>query len=221
MASAKALLRLLQMCDSSLPIGAYSHSWAMETWTQQEHLQNAADVERAIGTLLRLSISPKEGAALRLAYEHACADNSGKFQSLNSLLSACNWAQELHTASLSLGERLKVLAQKLGWVKEMPAGPVHHCAVFGWLSAKLSIQLKDAVTAYLSTSVSSQTTACVKLVPLGHTDGQRIITNLAGVVESEAESICSSKNLRVASFAPMQEWASFEHERLYSRLFQS
>ncbi len=221
MATAKALLRLLQLCDSSLPIGAYSHSWAMETWTQREQLKNATDVENAIGTLLRLSISPKEGAALRLAYEYAGADNCENFQSLNTLLSATNWAKEIQNASLSLGERLKVLAQKLGWVKELPPGPVHHCAAFGWLSAKLSIDLKDAVAAYLSTSVSSYTSACIKLVPLGHTDGQRIITNLAGVVESEAEAICLSTEPRIASFAPMQEWASFEHERLYSRLFQS
>jgi urease accessory protein len=193
----------------------------METWTQREQFRNAKDVENAIGALLRFSISPKEGAALRFAYEYACADNSEKFQSLNTLLTASNWAQEIHTASLSLGERLKVLAQKLGWVKEMPTGPSHHCAAFGWLSAKLSIELKDAVTAYLSTSVSSQTSACIKLVPLGHTDGQKIITNLAGLVESEAEAICLSKELRISSFAPMQEWASFEHERLYSRLFQS
>jgi urease accessory protein len=221
MTASNALIRLLQLCDSSYPLGAYSHSWGLETWTQREQLRNAADVQKAIATLLRLSIAPKDGVAVRLGYQCAAENDSEKFRLLNVSLSATNWSPEIQVASLSMGERLKVLAQKLDWLDETISHPVHHSAVFGWISARLAIELSDAVTAYLCSSVCSHTAACVKLVPLGHTDGQKIIAGLALTIESESATICQMQNPCIRGFAPLHEQASFEHERLYSRLFQS
>lgn len=211
----------MQLCDSSFPLGAYSHSWGLETWAQHEQLSNADDVERAIGTLLHLAIAPKDGVAVRLGYESAVENDQEKFKLLNATLSATNWSPELLNASVSMGDRLEVLAEKLDWLSEPIPHPVHHCAIFGWISARLEIDLGSAVNAYLCTCVSSHTAACVKLVPLGHTDGQRIIANLAPKIEFEAEQICLMKTPVIRGFAPLHERASYEHERLYSRLFQS
>lgn len=221
MTSNSSLLKLLQLCDSSFPLGAYSHSWGLETWTQLDKLKNVHEVEQAIDSLLRLSIAPKEGVAVRLAHQYGTANDKNNFARLNVTLSASNWAQETQNASLAMGDRLKILANKLGWLNDVPHGQMHHCAVFGWLSALLHVDANSAVAAYLSTSVGSLVSAAVKLVPLGHTDGQRIIAHLASTIEAEAKSVSEQLNPRISSFAPLQEWASFEHERLYSRLFQS
>ena len=89
------------------------------------------------------------------------------------------------------------------------------------LCERLGIDLPSTISAYLYTSSSALVAACVKLVPLGHTDGQRILSSLSSVIETTAIGCLADEVLDISGFSPMQEWASFEHQRLYSRLFQS
>lgn len=219
--SSKSLTRLLQLCDSASPLGAYSHSWGMETWVQKQLLNNAHEVQSAIEHLLRLTIGPKEGVAAKIAYTCAASGDWPKLADLNRQLSAANWTSELHQASIAMGARLKTLAGKLAWAEFADDGELHHCAVFGWLCQKTGIDLPTTVSAYLYTTSSALVAACLKLVPLGHTDGQRILANLSFAIEGTAQACLDDKSRDISGFAPLQEWASFEHERLYSRLFQS
>src|ERR1700722_2217308 len=96
--SSKSLTQLLQICDSASPLGAYSHSWGMETWMQKEVLKNAADVQSTIAQLLQLTIGPREGVAVKIA--HSCAKEAdwASFVALNNRLSAANWSTEMHQA---------------------------------------------------------------------------------------------------------------------------
>lgn len=215
------LLSLLQMSDSALPIGGYSNSWGLETWVQNETLTNTRQVEQSLKALLTSSIVPSDGVACALAHRFSLEDDIDSVTQLNDYLTAARWCPEPLAASLNMGERLKQLALNAGWSKDLPDLKMHHSTVFGWLAGRLGIPPDEAVAAYLYSSITGLVSACVRLVPLGHTDGQRILTTLRSLI-SELVSDCLNKNIdEIGGFAPLNEWAAKQHETLYSRLFQS
>jgi urease accessory protein len=217
----QSLLALLQMTDSALPVGGYSQSWGLETWVQAGTLKTATNVEAALLAMLDSSLAPSEGVSCALAHSYAMYDDRASFNVLNEQLTASKWCKEPLEASLRIGERMKNLAVNAGWLSDCPDGATHHSAAFGWIAARLSVDAQDAVAAYLLNTMTSLVSACVRMVPLGHTDGQRIVTRLRRQIDSLVPQCMTASLDDLGSFAPMNEWACREHESLYSRLFQS
>jgi urease accessory protein len=241
------LISLLQLTDSALPIGAYSHSWGLETFVQNGTINNAREAQEAINNLLRYTLAPREGAAAALAFRFQKSpnrvNNRNSLVTLNQYLSASLWVEETHEASIKMGERLLRLAESLGWVgsedfsaltytntkdgspqhqpSEQDKYRCHHCVAMGYLGAKLGIALSDLIPAYLFAATTALVAALIKLVPLGHTDGQRILANCQGLI-AELSSTCMEATLAdIGGFAPVAEWGQAAHQSLYSRLFQS
>jgi urease accessory protein len=184
-------------------------------------LKTTKEVEEAIRTLLTLSMAPQEGIACALAYQYSQAGSFEDFQQLNQYLTASRWTVETAKASMALGQRLKNLAVNLDWPAHFPEGEHHHATVFGWLSYALGISAHDAVAGYLFSSTNSLVSACVRLIPLGHTDGQKILLALQETIQQQTILCLNAELEDLGGFAPLQEWACEEHRTLYSRLFQS
>ena len=221
-------LWLLQLSDSALPIGSYSHSWGLETAVQADRLQSATQVAEYLTGLLHQAIAPQEGAACALAHRYGRDANSTDFLALQLELTAARWAIEPLNASLQLGNRLNRWAGST-WGLSCPepdsgtnASYLHHCAVFGWLCAQAGLAETETVRAYLLGSLTSLVSAAVRLVPLGHSQGQQVLATLHGDI-AIAIPICLAVESQdsLHSFAPVLERDCQAHCTLYSRLFQS
>ena len=69
--------------------------------------------------------------------------------------------------------------------------------------------------------VEGQVTAAIRLVPLGHTAGQRILVHAVGPIEQAAARAAAMGDEDIGNLAPALAMASAWHETQYSRLFQS
>jgi urease accessory protein len=79
----------------------------------------------------------------------------------------------------------------------------------------------DALKGLMWSVVEAQVAAAIRLVPLGHTAGQRILIAAVEVIERVAENAASLRDDDIGNVAPTMAMASAWHERQYSRLFRS
>jgi urease accessory protein len=224
------LLFLLQLTDSSLPIGSYSHSWGLETAVQDNRLQTAEQVKEYLLGLLHFTLAPQEAGACGLAHRYSQIPDPAALAALQQRLNAARWAEEPRRASLDLGKRLQQLAAKT-WQLSCPVAAgrsaeagLHHCLVFGWICGQGGVSRQETIKAYLFTSLTGLVSAAVRLVPLGHTEGQQILATLHTAV-LQVLPLCDAEDPTaeggISSFAPLQERDCQRHQQLYSRLFQS
>jgi urease accessory protein len=234
LSATEPLLALMQLSDSALPVGGYSHSWGLETWVQEGIIFDGASAEKAISTLLTQSIATQDGIACGCANRLGANSQVEPLLLLNQYLTASKWSKETYQASVRMGSRLLKLATETDFVadlrglkepsiadKSLPSADLHHAVAFGWLAACAGASEVATVSAFLQNSTGSLISACVRLIPLGHTEGQKIVVKLRPLIGRLTQKAVGRNIDEISSFAPLHEHASFAHESLYSRLFQS
>jgi len=85
----------------------------------------------------------------------------------------------------------------------------------------VGIAIEPALGCFLQAIVANLVSAGVRLVPLGQTDGQRILAALEPVVRTTAERALTVTLDDVGSAAFRADLASMRHEAQYTRLFRS
>jgi urease accessory protein len=91
----------------------------------------------------------------------------------------------------------------------------------GVASAGHNLALLQTLEAYLMAFVTNLVSAAVRLVPLGQTDGTKIIARLAPLAREVAARAARSTLEDVGGAALRSDIASMRHETQYTRLFRS
>ena len=108
-------LRLLQLCDSALPVGGYTHSWGLETAIARGLVYDAGSLEGWTRSWLQRSVGPLEGVAAAATCRSAAAERWDNVLSAGELLTASINPVSLRKASLEMGEQLLGLASTWDW----------------------------------------------------------------------------------------------------------
>jgi len=201
-----ALLRLLQLADSALPIGGTAHSFGIETLTDEGAL-----TPDNVGTFLHEHL--QEGGALEVSFVRRSYKRCDLL-ALSEELSARKLARESREASLKLGRRFAGLVNGM-FEHSLIETELHYCIAFGAAGAALGIAADAVVVAYLNQSIAGLVSSCQRLMPLGQAAASRILWNLKPAI------VRASLNEEASCFNPYLELASMRHGSLETRLFIS
>jgi urease accessory protein len=100
-------------------------------------------------------------------------------------------------------------------------GPVAYPVAVAAACAGHGIALGPALHAFLYGVTSSLVSAGVRLVPLGHTDGQRVLAALEAQIAQTAQRALATGLDDIGSVTLRADIASMQHETQYTRLFRS
>jgi urease accessory protein len=99
--------------------------------------------------------------------------------------------------------------------------PGQHAVVFGLVGQGLECDLESTLLAYLYTVLTGLVAAALRLVPLGQSDGQRLLHELAPLSLALIAHYGACSPAESWSSTPGLDIRSMQHERLYSRLCRS
>jgi urease accessory protein len=222
------LLRLVQLCDSALPVGAYSHSWGLEAAIDRREVAGPADLERWARAWLAHAVAPGDGLACAHAARAAAAGDWDGLANLNDLVTAARPAPTLRRASLNQGAALLGLASGWPWsgrvaahvLANRPTGR-HHAVAFGSLADAAGASAEEALALYLQNAAAGIVAAAVRAVPVGHTHGQQVLARLHTAIIGLAARWADSPLDGFGGLSPAYEVLTHAQTQLYTRLFQS
>jgi urease accessory protein len=219
-----ALLRLLQLTNASLPIGAFSYSEGLETLVETGTLRTPQALQRWLQDGLTLGAVRVETAVMLRARDACRRQEAPGVLAWHDWLTASRESRELHEQSLQMGQSLLRLLGALppglpAWAVGWEA--VHFPIAFGLATALWDIDAVPATLGYLHSWAANLVGAAVRLVPLGHTDGQKVLAALAGPIRAAAADVQALEDDDLAACNWGLALASMTHETLYCRLFRS
>ena len=206
-----SLVKLLQLASPTLPVGAYSYSGGLEAACEAGIVTDAATAERWIGDVLEFSMARMEAPILFRMMKH---------QNWNETFLASRESAELRAETVQMGYSLNRLFNDLG-LGEVPVEEPSFPAAFAYAAVQWKIAPEAALQAYLWAWLENQVMAAVKAVPLGQTDGQRILLALGNRIEELVKKAMQMKDDEIGNYAPGLALLSAKHETQYSRLFRS
>jgi len=213
----------LRLVSPSQPVGGFSYSRGLE-WAV--HAGTVADEPTARAWILGLvehSYAALDGALFWRMAQALAEGCEQRFLDVNDWLAASRESRELELEDQRMSESMLDLLAELGVERARACSGkrLTYPAAFAIAATHWGVTPADALSGLIWTVVESQVAAAIRLVPLGHTDGQRILIAGIPVIERAVAKAATLTDDEVGNVAPAMAMASAWHETQYSRLFRS
>ncbi len=217
-----ALLRLLQLVSPALPVGGFAFSHGLEYAVECAWVSDEPSAKSWITGVLANSLVAMDLPLLQRCYQAIECDDHRMLQHWNNIVLASRETDEFLLAELEVGRALIRLLSDLHPEENLKRGGEQgFIAAFALAAVLWGVVEEDAMTGFAWSWAENQVAAAIKVVPLGQTAGQRI---LSGCVDLIPELVKQAKQVpddKIGVSLPGLSMASTLHETQYSRLFRS
>lgn len=205
------VLELTRWLSPAFPLGSFAYSAGLETEISAGRLKTAADVTTWLRQILHHG-GLRSDAILLVAARSNPAEAAALAQALAPTKE--RW-EETRAQGTAFADTVNALS-------DVPVTPAALPVAVGDASRRLTA-LSDAQVAahYLQAALATQVSAAVRFVPLGQTDGQRILQELAPDVQTAAQAAAEASLGDLGSAAVQADLSAAEHETLEVRIFRS
>ena len=209
------------------PIGAFSYSSGIEWAVEAGDIADAATLERWLAVMIADGGGFCDAVFLVHAHRAIAASDDAALRQVAELAAAFAPSKERHLETTAQG-RAFLDTTRAAW--PTPAidrllvawdGAVALPVAVAVASAGHGIALAAALHAYLHALTANLISSGVRLIPLGQTDGQRVLAALEPIGAATAQRALDTALDDVGGAAFRADLASMRHETQYTRLFRS
>jgi urease accessory protein len=209
------------------PVGAFSYSGGIEWVVESGDIKDGESLRRWLTAMIA------EGGgfcdAVFFVHSHRAieADDGKALRAVAELAAAFAPSKERHLETTAQG-RAFIETTRAAWpcaaldrLAQVWDGPVAYPVAVGVAAAGHGIAVEPALNAYLHAMTANLISAGVRLIPLGQTEGQRLLAAFEPVVAATATRAQGIALENVGAAAFRADLAGMHHETQYTRLFRS
>ncbi len=219
----QALYPLMAWLSPAYPVGAYSYSHALEAAVEEGLVHDRGTLRDWLETLVSNGDGWVDACFFCQAYDTASAKDWPALTAVATQAQAQRPTPEIARESEAQGEAFLLATSRAwphAWLDRLPR-PVAYPVAVAVACAAFAVPRQAGLVAYLHGFVANLASAGMRLVPLGQSDGQAVIADLAQTVHAAADRAPGVPLDEIASATPMVDWLSIAHETQYVRLFRS
>lgn len=220
------LFRLMTWLSPSFPVGSYTYSHGLEFAVQEGLVQDRVTLAAWLEGILRYGTGRMDAALFVAAYRASPCD----LEALVQLATALRGTREFSQESLLQGRAFMTTLQS-SWTTcrsddtEVLTGgadtDLPYAVAVALACRQHVIPPACALAAFLHAFVGNLVSAGIRLIPIGHTDGQIVLAQMETPVTEAVQVALQSQEADWGSATPMVDWTSMQHEIQYTRLFRS
>lgn len=217
------LLKLLQICDSNFPTGAFSHSFGLETYINEKKVYDKNSLNLWLNAYAN-QLTFNEALAIKLLFKKSLEDDFLAFiNEVSNLLYVSSSSSESKSGNLLISRRFLANLNQIfdiNLLKIYEKQSITNTAVsFAIFCISEKIDLKQSILSFCFQALSSLVQNAIRAVPLSQKDGQEIL--------SKFDFLQIYKDVQGLEFEDLGaslvglEIAQMKHESLDFRLFMS
>ena len=215
-----ALLRLLHLFDSQLPVGAFAHSGGLETYAARGGA--LPELRQVLRAQIDLGWGRAELAAAWLAWHAAGGSDAGaELARLGVLLDAMKVVPAIRGMSLGLGRRTLDLLRRLH-PDRLPVIPhPHHAIVIGVAGRCLGLEPRPLLLAFAQNLAAGTLAAAVRCMPIAPSQAQALLVDMQPRLAAAVARAIEDAEGCLFTCTPALDLRSHQQASLHTRLFQS
>jgi urease accessory protein len=230
MAILSPFYRLMAWLSPAFPVGGFSYSHALEYAAESGAVSSRESLRAYIACVIAQGSGRSDAILLAQAWRAVGASDLDGFARIAELAAALRGTSELALESTAQGQAFLATVDAAWPELELASWRAHlaaqDCATtypvaVGAVAARAALGVEDTALGYLHAFAAGLVTAGVKLIPLGQTDGQRVLAALEAPVARVAAEACAASLDDLGAAAPVIDLWSMRHETQYTRLFRS
>lgn len=203
------LLTLTQWLSPAFPVGGYAFSHGVEQAIHDRHVHDAQSLQAWLTQVLDRGTGRVDAVLLCLTL---------KGDDLADTARALASSKERFAEAEAQGRAFTDAVNGI-YGEHTPPAPLP--VAVGMAARRLSLDPAQVAALYLHAFASNLVSAAVRFVPLGQTDGQRVISSLHALIETVATQSASATLEDLGSAALGSDMAAMLHETLDVRIFKT
>ncbi len=222
-----ALYRLMAWLSPAYPVGAFSYSGGIEWAVEAGDIKDAATLRDWLAVMIGAGGGFADAVFFVHAYRATAAAADAALRAVAELAAVFVASKERLLETTAQG-RAFLEVTRAAWpcaaLDRLDAAwdaAVALPVAVGVACAGHGVALEPALHAFLQALAANWISAGVRLIPLGQTDGQRVLAALEGAVAAAAARALATPLDEVGTCTFRADLAGMRHENQYTRLFRS
>ena len=218
------IFNLLTIVSPNYPIGSFSYSHGLEWTIHEKEITDKNSFIKWLQAILFNGSLWTDSVIFFHAYQSLKSQNYTKFKKISNLSLTLQTSKERRLETVMQGNAFIKITKDVGnfdLKKYKLSSNVSYPIAFSIACNLYNLKIEESLVGLLHSNVSNLVSAGIRLIPLGQTDGQKLLNELSECIISIIPKVKKAKINQLGNCCWRSDISSMKHESQYTRIFRS